>query len=262
MKTITIDWFEPLDYSCAEALNTLCTNLSFVGTGIKRIMLTSCQAKEGKSFLSMNLMRTMAGLGKRVVLVDADLRRSMLISQHEMRTSGQMIGLSHFLAGMCSLDDVVYQTNITDAYIVPCGHEVANSLPLLNTPRLTRMLDALAKSFDLVLVDAPPVGMIIDAAQIAKSCDGVLLVVSNNRVTRRELSETTRQIEKTGCPILGAVLNMVTFDTHSSKRYYHKTYYSHYNDYYAKQPKRKARAGSPGPAKAKGSASPAKRRAP
>ena len=77
MNALTIRHFPPLSYACSEAVNTLCTNLSFAGENVKKIMLTSCHASEGKTFLSMNIMRTMAKLGKTVVLVDADLRRSM-----------------------------------------------------------------------------------------------------------------------------------------------------------------------------------------
>lgn len=230
MKMLTINRFESLDYACTEALNTLCTNLSFSGSSIRKVVLTSCQGKEGKSFLAMNLMRSLSSIGRRVVLVDADLRKSVLMGRYSIQTEDdEILGLTHYLAGMCSIEDIVYQTNILDAYMVLSGRDVANSLSLLSTPRLPRLLDALKKTFDIVLIDAPPVGVIIDAAEIAKSCDGVLFVVSNNVIGRKEFSEATRQLKKTGCPILGAVLNKVTFDTHSSKRYYYRTYYSNYN---------------------------------
>ena len=78
MKQLKITKFAPLDYAGSEALNTLSTNLSFVGENVKKIMITSCHASEGKSYLSMNLMRTLAQRGIKVALVDADLRRSMI----------------------------------------------------------------------------------------------------------------------------------------------------------------------------------------
>lgn len=235
MNLLTFTRFDTLDYAASEALNTLTTNLSFAGNNVQKIMLTSCRPQEGKSFLSMNLMRTLAGVGKQVVLVDADLRRSLLSSRYGVQTSDQMLGLSHYLAGMCTVDDIVFKTNIKNAYMVMAGYDVANSLALLSTPRFARLLDVLAKEFDVVLVDAPPVGVIIDAAQIAKSCDGVLFVVSNDLIPRRELLEATRQIEKTGCPIVGAVLNKVHFDSRSTKRYYYKTYYTHSSSEYTRK---------------------------
>ncbi len=82
MSSLTFERFPTLSYAGGEALNTLCTNLSFSGENVKKIMVTSCRAAEGTSFLSMNIMRTMAKFGKTVALVDADLRRSMISSQY------------------------------------------------------------------------------------------------------------------------------------------------------------------------------------
>ena len=198
-------------------------------------MMTSCHASEGKSMITMNMMRTFARLGKRVVLVDADLRRSVLLARYGGRVQkGAQFGLTHYLAGMCSAEDALYETNISGAYIVPVGREVGNSLSLLTSQKLSQLLEWLDSKFDFVLVDAPPVGMIIDAAEIAKSCDGVVFVINYNAVSRREMLEAKKQIELTGCQILGAVLNNVSFDTIASKKYYYKSYYNaHYeSDYY------------------------------
>ena len=227
--------FVELSYTSQEAVNTLCTNLAFSGSDKQKIMMTSCHAGEGKSFIAMNLMRTLANLGYRVVLVDADLRRSQIKQRFGMKIlTGNGNGTSHYLAGMCGLGDCLYETNIENAFIIPVGREVKNSLSLLTSERLPTLLDELSKSFDYVLVDAPPVGVIIDAAQIAKYCDGTLIVVQYNSVSKRELLSVKNQVESTGCEILGAVLNDVAFNTLSSKKYYNKSYYSHYynNDYY------------------------------
>lgn len=235
MKRIDFTRFAELEYTGEEAINTLCTNLTFSGAGVRRIMMTSCHASEGKSFITMNMLRTFAKLGKRVVLVDADLRRSVLLPRYGGRVQkGVQFGLAHHLAGMCGVEDVLYETNMPGAYMVPVGREVNNSLSLLTTNKLTQLLDWLASKFDFVLVDAPPVGMIIDAAEIAKSCDGVLFVINYNTISRREMQEAKVQIERTGCKILGAVLNNVSFDSYSSKKYYYKSYYNtHYeSDYY------------------------------
>lgn len=227
MKKIEINKFPPLEYASQEAVNTLCTNLSFSGENVKRIMITSAHAVEGKSFLSMNIMRTMAKYGKRVVLVDTDLRRSYISTQFDMRFEDGG-GLAHYLAGMIDEDSVVYSTNISGAYIVPVGRTVSNPLPLLNSENFSKLLKRLAEQFDYVLVDAPPIGLVIDAAEIAKSCDGTLIVVSYNKVRRQELIDVKEQILQTGCPILGAVLNMVEYDTYLSRKYYYKSYYSYY----------------------------------
>lgn len=226
--------FRGLDYACKEAINTLCTNLTFVGSDKRVIMVTSTTAHEGKSFLSMNIMRTLVQLGKKVVLVDADLRKSQIAGKYGVRVQeGNGYGTTHYLAGMCSLNDVVYETNIPGAYMIPVGREVTNSLALLSTPRLKHMVKELQERFDFVLLDAPPVGVIIDAAEIAKSCHGAIFAVKYNTISRRELAEAKAQIDRTGCEVLGAVLNEVDLEALSSKKYYNKSYYNHYNsDYY------------------------------
>ncbi len=234
MNTLTINRFPPLTYQCAEAVNMLCTNISFSGANVKKILVTSCHQSEGKSFLTMNIMRTMSGLGKRVVLVDADLRRSAITTRYGLQfTEAKPLGLSHFLAGMADESMVVYATNIPGAYMIPVGRKVSNSLPLLNSDRFQSLLNSLNNQFDYVLVDAPPIGLVIDAAQIAKYCDGTLLVVGYNAVRRQELIDAKAQIDQTGCPILGTVLNQTAYDNYLSKKYSYKSYYSHYG-YYSK----------------------------
>lgn len=234
MNKLELTRFRNLDYACNEAINTLCTNLTFVGNEKRVLMITSTIAHEGKSFLSMNIMRTLAQLGKKVVLVDADLRKSQIAAKYGIRVlEGNGYGTAHYLAGMCSMNDVVYETNIPGAYMIPVGREVTNSLALLSTPRLKHMLKELQERFDFVLVDAPPVGVIIDAAEIAKHCHGAIFSVKYNSISRRELAEAKSRIDRAGCEILGAVLNEVDLDALSSKKYYNKSYYNHYHsDYY------------------------------
>ena len=224
MKSLSIHRFSPLSYAGAEAVNILCTNLSFSGESVKKIMFTSCHASEGKSFLCMNVMRTMAKLGKSVVLVDADLRRSVILQEYGVQFSGgeKEEGLSHYLAGMAEENAVVDQTNIPGACLVPAGRNVSNSLPLLNSVRFQTLLDDLAEKFDYV---------IIDAAQIAKYCDGTVFVIGYNTVRRQELADAKEQIGQTGCPVLGTVLNMTEYDNYLSKKYSYKSYYSRYGYY-------------------------------
>lgn len=234
MNQLTIKRFPALTYAAREAINTLCTNLSFSGENIKKVMVTSSHASEGKSFVSMNLMRMLARLGKSVVLVDADLRRSMISARYGLSflEPGKTRGLSHWLAGMVKAEQVIYATNIEGAYMVPIGREVSNPLPLLTSGRFDQLMSSLAAQVDYVLVDAPPLGVVIDAAEISKSCDGSLLVVEYDTVHRQELISVKEQLEQTGCPILGAVLNRVPFDNYMNRKYYYRSYagYDRYED--------------------------------
>ena len=235
MNTLEINRLPQLDFSCNESMNTLATNLFYCGDNIKTIMMTSRYADEGKSFVIMNLMRTLASLQKRVVLVDADLRRSELISRHHIRFHNENPqGLAHFLAGRCELKDIVYQTNVRNACLVPIGREVENSLQLITSSRMQRLMDALAEEFDVILVDTPPIGVIADALELAKYCDGAMIVVSYNRGKKKDIADVVASIGKTGCPVLGAVLNNVDFEAYTNRKYYYKSerYASYYNGYY------------------------------
>ena len=183
MKQLKITKFPELDYAGSEAFNTLSTNLSFAGETVKKIMITSCHASEGKSYLSMNLMRTLAQRGMKVALVDADLRRSVVNAQYGLQFEdgrNDDKGLSHFLAGMVGMEEVIYQTDIPGALMVPVGRDVPNPLALLSNHHFKDLLDALAQRVDYVLVDAAPVGVVIDAAEIAKSCDGTTMCAARS----------------------------------------------------------------------------------
>lgn len=234
MKHLEISQFPALEYACNEALNTLSTNISYCGADIKTIMVTSRYALEGKSYISMNLMRTMATLKKRVVLVDADLRRSGIIGQFKLRypAGSKPQGLADYLAGLCELEDVLYATNIDGAYLIPAGREVSSSLQLISSPRFEKMIGFLNEHFDYVIVDTPPAGVIVDAIAVAKFCDGALVAVSYNRGRRQEIAEVVESINVTGCRVLGAVLNNVEFGTYRNRKYYYSS--GRYSAYYTK----------------------------
>lgn len=228
MKQLTLSHFPTLSYAGQEAINTLCTNLTFSGEHVKKIMVTSSHGAEGKSFVSMNILRTMARYGKTVALVDADLRMSSMEEQYGLHFEQpeHRLGLAHLLAGMTDESEVVYQTNLEGTYMVPIGKTVSAPMPLLNSPRFPDLLAHLAQMCDYVLIDAPPVGAVIDAAEIAKSCDGILVVVDYDEVHRQELVAVKQQLEQTGCPVLGAVLNQVEQDGFFSRKYYNASFYS------------------------------------
>ena len=140
-------------------------------------------------------------------------------------------GLAHYLAGLADLERVVYETNLENAWMVPVGRTVTNPMPLLNSKRFEALLNYLAQEMDYVIVDVPPTGVVVDSSEIAKSCDGVLLVVDYDKVHGKEFADVKSQMEQTGCPILGAVLNQVKMNAFMSRKYYFKTKYGYYSDY-------------------------------
>ena len=180
----------------------------------------------------MELMLNLAQRGNSVVMVDADLRASFTMSRLKFDTEGAVNGLVHYLAGYCELEDIIYQTDIEGAYLIPIGDTVANPLPLLDSQDFSEMLEILGKKFDYVLVDAPPIGVVIDAAVVAKNCDGAVFVIEYGKRSKRDVSEAVSQLEQSGCPVIGCVINMVTVKSLAEKSYYKKYYGNHYEKYY------------------------------
>ena len=234
MKNAIIRYIPNIDFRASEAINTLATNITFTGNDTKCIQLTSCREHEGKSALSVMTWKTLADMGYKTVLIDADLRRSTLKSKYGIRLEGEGTGLSHYLSrNNIEIDDILYSTNISKAIYIPAGHDVANSMQLLSNKRLELLIEKLKAEYDYILIDTPPVGAIVDAATVARCCDGALLVVTHNKTTKWEVLNGKEQIEKAGCPVLGTVLNKVEMTKNSSK-YYSRAYYSsYYSDYYS-----------------------------
>lgn len=239
MREAKIGALTPLDYAGTEALNTICSNLQFVGKNLKRIIITSCEAGDGKTQLTMQIAQNLANRGRKIVVVDVDLRRSTLLKRFGITTEGDAAGLAHYLAGYNTLDEIVYQTNVEGLAIVPIGNHVVNPIPMLNSPDFVQLLDRLAEQFDLVFLDAPPIGLVIDAADIAQYCDGSILIVNYGQTRRRILLNAKKQMIQSGCPIIGCILNRVSFDTISSKKYYSQSYYSNYSTQENKSKRRK-----------------------
>ena len=209
-----------LDYAGSEAFNTICSNLTFAGKNIRKIVITSCEPNDGKSFVAVQTVLNMARRGKRVLLIDADLRLSVMNTQYQIQLSGAGLGLAHFLSGQCPLDSAVYETDIPNVYLIPIGTDVQAPLSLIDTPDFVKLIDAVGDTFDYVIIDAPPIGLVIDAAQIAKSCDGSILVLEYNKTHGRALQDAKEQMERSGTPILGCILNKVTLNSLSAKKYY------------------------------------------
>lgn len=228
MREAVIGSIEPLDYAGQEALNTICTNLTFAGRNLRKIIFTSNLQSEGKSWMTMHIAMNMAQRGRRVVVVDADLRRSFIMQRYQVRIQGNVTGLAHYLSGQCEMDDIVYETDRYGMCIIPAGRDVSNPMSLMDTPYFGQMLDELARHFDLVIVDAPPVGMVIDAAEIAACCDGTVLVLEYNSTRLRDVAMCKRQMEQSGTPVVGCIINKVKYDSLSAKKYYSRSYYNHY----------------------------------
>lgn len=233
MKKATITRLEALDYVGSESLNTLCSNLSFAGNGRKKLLFTGVTEGDGASHVAMRVTETLAGRGQRVVLVDCDLRASKLADRYGITVQGGA-GLSDYLTGEAKAEDVLYETNLPGVYLVPQGHPAANPAGLLHSAAFAALLDELAAQFDAVLLDTPPVGQVVDAAEAAARCDGAVLVCAYGKTRRRDLALAKRQLEAAGCAVLGCVINRITFDTFSSRLHDNREDYTRFRSHLKK----------------------------
>ncbi len=214
------------DFRSNEAYKTLRTNIEFAGADKKVIMLTSSAQNEGKSTVSLSLALSIAEGGKKVLFIDADLRKSVLIGRHHIH--GEIKGLSHFLSGRAELKDVIMKTQQDGLYILFAGVVPPNPAELLGTRRLEALIEGARKAYDYVIIDAPPLGSVIDGAIIARCCDASILVVAANTISRKFAKSVKDQLDKTGCPILGVVMNKVDL---KQNKYYGSYYGGYYGDY-------------------------------
>lgn len=228
MKKLELRKLPQLPFEVSEAVNQLRVNLSFCGSDIKVIMVTSGASNEGKSFVTVQLWRMIAELGTPAVLIDCDFRKSEMRSKYGMSTSGQLIGGVHYLAGKAELDDVIYETNVPNGYIIPVAKTVTNPAILLESERFAKLIAQCREQFGVVLIDTPPLGNVADALNIATYCDGTVLVLRGSETPRKLAMDAVRQLKRTGVPLLGVVLNRAQVDSKSNlyyKRYYKSGYY-------------------------------------
>lgn len=220
MEKIAVKHFVTKEFQSAEALKMLRTNLMFSGTDIRAVALTSFSASEGKSTISFQLAASLAQAGKNVLLLDADLRKSVLANR--LRVKHKIHGLSHYLTGRSDVKDLLYGTDVDGLFILFAGYRVPNSSELLGNKQFEILIPELKKSFDYIIVDAAPLGQVVDCAVMARCLDGVLMVIDSQNNSYSLEKRIKHQIEATGGKVLGAILNRVDFNDRSS--YYGKAY--------------------------------------
>ncbi|WP_062345734.1 polysaccharide biosynthesis tyrosine autokinase [Herbidospora yilanensis] len=189
----------------AEAFRALRTNLRFVGVdgGPRSLLVTSCGTGEGKSTLAINLAVAVAQTGRRVALVDADLRRPSLAGYLGLDT--RSMGLTDVLAGSARVPEALQRRHDLD--VLPSGRVPADPGELAGSPGMHRVLSELATDHDLVVVDAPPLLPVTDACLLATACDGVLLVARAGRTRRESLAQAVARLTRVDARLVGGVLN-------------------------------------------------------
>ena len=215
--------------SMEEYYNSIRTNIQFSGRDLKVITLTSAQPGEGKSTTSTNLAISFAKAGFRTLLIDADTRNSVMSGTFKSNERYQ--GLTSFLSGNAELSDVICDTSIDNLMIIPAGQVPPNPTSLIQNDNFKAMIETVRGLYDYVIIDTPPLGLVIDAAILAHHSDASLLVVKAGADKRRTVTKLKEQLEQSDSVFLGVILNK--YDIHLDKYGSYGSYggYGSYGNY-------------------------------
>lgn len=220
-----------IDFATTEAYKLLRTKLQYSLTDTQKcqiFVLSSAMPGEGKSLTSINLAYSLAQLDKKVLLIDADMRRPTLATKLSIPNYP---GLSEFLTGFLDLDELL-QDYCDDGEhvlkILAAGSIPPNPVELIDSAKMAQAFDILQKQFDYIIVDTPPVGDVSDALVVSKYADGVLLVVRHNYCKHTILRNTVHQFEFVNAKILGAIFNGLTDNTNIYGKYKYSSQYKSY----------------------------------
>ena len=209
------------DFFAEETIKTLRTNIGFCGEDIKVISITSTFPHDGKTEISAKLAASFAETGSKTLLLDADNRSSVLAGR--LGVTKKPTGLSHLLSGKeKNFRNAITKTGIANFDVLFSGPPAPNPTELLQGPRFEALIKSLREEYEYVIIDCPPLGLVIDAAIISRLCDGAIFVIAQNQIKRRDAKKALDQLELSGVKILGTVLNKVQQKQQP---------YSHYNNY-------------------------------
>jgi capsular exopolysaccharide synthesis family protein len=218
----TYNFYDKITEPVDEAYKVLRSNIGFnnIENKIKTISVISSTPKEGKTTVSINLSISLAYTNKRVLLVDADLRKPEILKK-----TGENIGrgISDYLLGKIDLQDVIYNTNIKNLFYVPSGVKTQFPSELLQSDSFSAFLKEVKEKFDYIIFDSSALNTVIDAALIASKTDGTLIVLASGKVASKNFELAKQQLDNASAKVLGVVLNNVS-----------KNEYSKFFNYYSK----------------------------
>jgi len=223
----------------AEMFRVLATRLAHMQNRrhLHKLLVTSSVVDEGKSVVAANLALTLARRpGERVLLVEADLRRPTVSA---LFSTTQLHGISEWNEGKLALEDALYQIGDLPVWLLASGHHIDEPLPLLESGRFAKMLEAVSANFDWVLLDATPMLPMADSTSISRLCDGVLVVVRDGYTRKKILNKALETIDKN--KLLGVVFNQASAMSVNYDRYYGSYYGSEKSKKESKAAKKEAK---------------------
>lgn len=195
-----------IQFAVAESYKTIRTNLQFLLNkvdGCKVVAVSSAQAQEGKTTNSVNLAISFSQLGKKVLLIDADLRRPSIAKKLKIENTD---GLSGILAGFSTAEQAIVNINASLS-VLPSGAVPPNPSELLASLDFEKLVSSLRSSYDYIIIDTAPVGIVSDALSVAHTTDGILLVVKAKSTTYSDFDKVIDSLKLANITLLGAVLN-------------------------------------------------------
>jgi len=220
----------------AEALRNIRTNISFrlKGKDDKSLVIASANPGEGKTIFAINMAILFASMGKKTVLIDADMRKPRT---DKLTGIDRTPGLSDALIGEVQLSSIIKQVLLPNLYIIPAGTLPPNPAELLTSERMDEFQQKFNKTFDIIIYDSPPMMSVTDSLILSKAAGNTVLIIKGGETERKAVKHAVRQLEELDAKILGTVLNEVAMAT---ARYYGKfgkygkysRYYRHYRRYY------------------------------
>ncbi|MDO4289556.1 MAG: CpsD/CapB family tyrosine-protein kinase [Eubacterium sp.] len=218
MKSCVVSSLDPKS-SEAEIFRSLRTNVLFseVDASFKVIAITSTQPNEGKSVIAANYAVSLASMGKKVLLMDCDLRKPTVASIFEAKRG---IGITNALLSERPLAKCIQQTEVERLYIMDCGPLPPNPAEIMGSGKMRNLIAELRDKFDYILIDTPPVGVVSDALTIKDAVDGYILTVEIDRIKKEKLARVMENIHNTGTFVIGTVINKVPVK--------HSSYYGYY----------------------------------
>lgn len=214
-----------------EAYRSLRTNVSFAladTEGCRVIMVTSALQGEGKSITALNLSISLGQMDQKVLLIDCDLRRPKLA---RLMNTGSPVGLSNLLMDMQKLDSAIVHSQDHGIDMVFAGDIPPNPAELLSSKRMSNLLAVLREKYDYIILDTPPVDLVVDAVALSAQCDGVLFVVRAKKTERGAVICGMEQLQYAGANVIGFVFNGMTSETTKGYGKYRYRRYAAYGRY-------------------------------
>ncbi|MFC5469236.1 CpsD/CapB family tyrosine-protein kinase [Cohnella suwonensis] len=204
----------------SESYRMLRTNIEYsaIDQSMQIIMVTSSKPSEGKSTTSANIAVAFAQSNKKVLLIDADMRKP---TQHRMFGKSNRIGLTTALFQQKELGDVIQMTNTDNLWFMPAGPTPPNPSELLSSNRMAALLETAKQAYDVIIVDTPPILFVTDAQIVAAQSDGVVLVVDSGNVKKEIAAKAKASLDHVKAKVIGVVLNNVDRERSDSYYYYY-----------------------------------------